>query len=275
MHIIDTHLHLIYPDRFSYPWLNGEPGLNRPWHLEAYRREAEALGIVSALHMEVDVAEPHMVRETEFVLGLDAFIAGAVAACRPEHQDFPAQLEALPDGVVGLRRVLHVVDDEISTTALFRENIRRLATAGLTFDICMRADQLPLAIALIDAAPDVTFIIDHCGVPDVAAGAIEPWRTHMRELARRSNAHAKISGIVAYAAPDWNLNDLRAFATPVIDAFGFERIVWGSDHPVCTSRASLSQWIKASRALVASASSDEQAQLFHRNAERIYGIRRA
>ena len=83
MRIIDTHLHLIYPDRFSYPWLSGAPAINKPWHVESYWAEAAPLGIEAALHMEVDVAEPQIAAETEFALGLDR-VVGAIANGRPE-----------------------------------------------------------------------------------------------------------------------------------------------------------------------------------------------
>ena len=79
MRIIDTHLHLIYPDRFSYPWLSGAPAIDRPWHVESYWQEAAPLGIEAALHMEVDVAEQKIADETEFVLVLDR-VVGAIAS---------------------------------------------------------------------------------------------------------------------------------------------------------------------------------------------------
>ncbi len=91
-------------------------------------------------------------------------------------------------------------------------------------------------------------------------------------LAARPNVAAKISGIVAYAKPDWTLDDLRPFVEHIIACFGWDRVVWGSDHPVCTLTANLERWVAATRELVAGASQDEQSKLFHRNAERIYQL---
>src|SRR4051812_20474841 len=108
MRIIDTHLHLVYLDKFSYPWLSGAPPNNRQWDVASYFAEATGLGIETALHMEVDVAEQQMEDETAFMLRLDPKIAGAIAAVRPEHIDFVPHLErlaALP-GVRGVRRIL-------------------------------------------------------------------------------------------------------------------------------------------------------------------------
>jgi predicted TIM-barrel fold metal-dependent hydrolase len=275
MRILDTHLHLVYQDKFSYPWLGGAPLLNRQWTAEDYFAEAEKLGIEQALHMEVDVAESDMEAETRFVLGADPRVGGAIAAARPESTDFPAHLERLAgvSGVRGIRRILHTMPDELSQTPLFAENLRRLARPGLSFDLCVLARQLPIGRELVAKCPDVQFVLDHCGVPDVAGKALDPWRADIAELARLPNVAAKISGIVAYAAPDWTADDLRPFVEHVIASFGWDRVVWGSDHPVCTLTANVTRWVKALREIVAGASTDEQERLWHRNAERIYRIK--
>jgi predicted TIM-barrel fold metal-dependent hydrolase/L-rhamnose mutarotase len=275
MRIVDTHLHLVYRDKFSYPWLDGAPAINKQWTVESYWAEAEKLGIETALHMEVDVAEQEMEDETRFVLdGLHPRIGGAIAACRPEHVDFPRHIErlaALP-GVKGVRRILHTQPDELSQGDLFAANLRRLPAHNLTFDMCVRADQLPIGRALAAKCPDVTFIMDHCGVPDVANQALDPWRENIRRMSELPNVNAKISGVVAYAKPDWTVDDLRPFVEHVIDSFGWDRIVWGSDHPVCTLTANLTRWVEATHEIIAGASDEQKAKLLHRNAERIYRV---
>ena len=274
MRIVDTHLHLVYPDRFSYPWLDGAPALNKPWHLDAYEAEGRPLGIETSLHMEVDVAEPDMEGETRFVLGLGKQIGGAIAAGRPESADFAGYLDRMAaiDGVKAIRRVLHQAPDELSQSPLFADNIRRLAAKNLPFDLCVLARQLPIGQALVEKCPDVQFVLDHCGVPDVAGQALDPWRDNIRELSTLPNIAAKISGIVAYAKPDWTVADLRPFVEHIIESFGWDRVVWGSDHPVCTLTADLTRWVAATKEIVAGASAEEQSKLFHRNAERIYRL---
>ncbi|GGA49776.1 amidohydrolase family protein [Pelagibacterium lentulum] len=274
MRILDTHLHLIYRDRISYPWVKGAGGLDNDFTLESYLAEARGLDIESALHMEVDVAESDIEAETAFVTGIDPFVVGAISSARPENKDFPAQLERLMEigNVKGIRRVLHVVPDEVSQTRLFVENLTHLKRHDLSFDLCLLARQLPLGMALADAHPDTQFILDHCGVPDVEAQALDPWRAYITDMARRPNVAAKISGVIAYAGKDWSVETLRPFVEHVIEAFGWDRVVWGSDHPVCTTTASLTDWVTATRQLIAGASEDEQAKLLHRNAERIYRI---
>lgn len=271
--IIDTHLHLIYPDRFSYPWISEGHPLNRPWTIESYLNEARPLGIEATLHMEVDVAEADIEDETRYVLHLDG-IAGAIAACRPEGSDFPAQLEHLASmsGVRGLRRILHESPDELSQTALFAENLRRLPAYGLSFDLCVRHDQLPVGEALVRRCPDVTFILDHCGAQSIDLTQPGPWRENIKSLSKLPNLNAKVSGIMAYAGPAWSLDQLRPYVEHIIDCFGWDRVVWGSDHPVVTLGGSLTDWVTATRAIIEAASQDEQARLLNANARRIYRL---
>jgi predicted TIM-barrel fold metal-dependent hydrolase len=277
--IIDTHLHLIYRDRLSYPWLVAAPTLDRDAHYERYAVEARRCGVTGALHMEVDVAEPDIEAETRNVQDLAiegaALIQGAISACRPESPDFPTFLErALDDPFVkGFRRVLHVVPDDLSERPLFRENLRRLSHAGRPFDLCVRPDQLDRAIALADACPDVPFVLDHCGAQSITSGMAQFWQGRLAEIARRPNVTAKISGVVAYVDPKtWTLDDLRSTVEPVIERFGWDRVVWGSDWPVCTLAASLSIWLSATHALTRGATPEERDKLFAANARRLWRL---
>lgn len=274
MRIVDTHLHLIYLDRFSYPWLSGAPRINRPFPLEDYARRAAALGIEKAIHMEVDVTEADMEAETRFVTGLAPLVVGAIASGRPESEDFPAYLERLAANprVKGMRRILHTMPDELSAPERFAENVRLLAGHGLTFDLCVLARQLSIGQALVDRCPDVQFVLDHCGVPDIEGGGFSGWREAITEIARRPNVAAKISGVIAYGGDDWTVDDLRPYVEHVIDRFGWDRVVWGSDFPVCTQTASLERWVEVTHELTKGASESERQRLLGANAERIYRL---
>lgn len=271
--IIDTHLHLIYPDRFSYPWITPGHPLDGVWTVESYLNEARNLGIEAALHMEVDVAEADIEDETRYVLHLEG-VAGAIAACRPEHADFPAQLERLAamSGVRGLRRILHEVPDEVSQTTLFVENLRRLPAYGLTFDLCLRHDQLPIGEVLVRRCSEVTFILDHCGAQDIDMNQPGDWHDNIKSLSRLPNLIAKISGIMAYAGRGWTVGQLRPYVEHIIDCFGWDRVVWGSDHPVVTLGGTLTDWVTATRQIIAGTSETEQHQMLNRNARRIYRL---
>lgn len=275
MRIIDTHLHLVDQARLRYPWLDAVPALNRDWSLETYWREAESAGIERALHMEVDVDAADQDAETAWVTSLGPPVVGAIASCRPESADFPRQLEriAAHRTVRGLRRILHTSPDELGLAPLFAENLRRLPSYDLTFDLCVLARQLPVAAALARACPDTSFVLDHCGVPDVKARALDPWRADIERLAALPNVACKISGVVAYADPEgWTVADLRPFVEHCIASFGWDRVVWGSDWPVCTQTADLRRWVEATHQLLEGTSDDERARLLSRNAERLYRL---
>jgi predicted TIM-barrel fold metal-dependent hydrolase len=277
--IIDTHLHLIDLSALSYPWLTGLAALNRNFLYEDYSREAQRAGIAAALHMEVDVDPANIEAETAYVQrlaeGPGNLITGAIAACRPESQGFADYLDRQVANkfVKGFRRVLHVMPDALSEDPLFRENLKQMAGTGLTFDLCVLPHQIPKAAALADLAPDVLFVLDHCGVPDIKAHAEHPWREHMAEIAKRENVTAKISGVVAYADPaDWTVETLRPYVEHTILNFGWDRVVWGSDWPVCTLGGGLLSWVAATHALLAGTSNDERARLLSGNARRIWNL---
>src|SRR3569623_1899585 len=202
MTLIDTHLHLVYLDKFSYPWLADAPASKRQWTVESYFAEAEKLGIEAALHIEVDVAESDIEAETRFMTQVHPKVIGAIAAGRPESPGFAEWLEIASTigGVKAIRRILHTSPNELSQTALFAENLRRLPAYDLAFDLCLRADQLlPVGKPLIEKCPHVQFVLDHCGVPDIAGSGLDPWRGAITEIARLPNVVCKVSGILANA----------------------------------------------------------------------------
>lgn len=273
--IFDTHLHLIDRNRLSYPWLANVPQLDRDWDFSSYCQTAARLGITDVLHMEVDVAEADIDAETAFVAALMSIpgspMRGAISAARPESPGFAAWLEGVDRRVVkGIRRVLHVVPDVVSQTLQFRESVRRLGAAGLPFDICMLERQLPLAAALIDACPDTTFVLDHCGVPDIAAGTFADWAAQVTELAHRPHLYAKLSGISAYGPADWSLETMRPYVDHLISAFGVARVVWGSDSPVCTLQSSLTEWVASTHALLVGLTPAEKASVLSGNARQLW-----
>ena len=278
--IVDTHLHIVDMAALDYPWLGGAGSLNRSWPYEEYLREARRLGIAATLHMEVDVAESDIEKETDYVSGLagqaGAQLVGGIAACRPESPDFAAYLERIRGRgfVKGLRRILHQSPDDLSESATFRDNIRRLAGSGLTFDLCVLPRQIEQAIALVDLAPDVQFVLDHCGVPDIKGEAYDGWAKGMTEIAKRPNIVGKLSGIIAYTdTGTWTLDSIRPYAEHTIASFGFNRMVWGSDWPVCTLGGSLSTWVGATHALLEGASKDEKHALLAGNAIKLWNLK--
>ena len=173
----------------------------------------------------------------------------------------------------GIRRVLHTQPDDLGQGATFIKNVASLANYNLSFDICVLARQLPIAIHLVSKCPDVAFILDHCGVPQVKEKHLDPWRSHISEIATFPNVSCKISGLVAYADPKtWTSEDLRPFVEHVIASFGWDRVLFGSDWPVCTLSASYPQVVHALELITANAGEANQKKLFHDNAVRVYRL---
>jgi len=274
MTIIDTHLHLIYPDRVSYPWLAGAPAINKPWHIESYFAEAEPLGIEAALHMEVDVAEADIEAETRFVTSLHPKLIGAIAGCRPGEAGFAEWLEVASTigGVKAMRQVIHSLPAEAILTPLFVENLKRLPAYDLPFDLCIRAEQLlTVGKPLIEKCPHVAFVLDHMALQDADPAKFAAWKIGIAELARFPNLVCKISGICGYIDQP-TPEKVAPYVEHAIACFGWERVVWGSDHPVVTLKSSLTQWVEIINALLAGASADEKARLLRENARRVYRL---
>jgi predicted TIM-barrel fold metal-dependent hydrolase len=279
MRIIDTHQHLWDMDLFSFSWCKDIPLLNRSFRMQDYIQAIHNSGIEKSVHLEADVDEPYMLDETRYILGLaeaqDNPLEAVVACARPEKDGFREYLDQITGrpALKGIRRVLHTQPDDVGRSQRFIENISILPSYGLSFDVCVLARQLPIAINLVRRCPGVTFILDHCGVPQVKERALDPWRQHFREISACSNVSCKISGLVAYADHDnWTPEDLRPFVEHTIECFGWDRVMFGSDWPVCTQSATLKRWVETLSLLIRSAPEAEQKKLFYDNAARTYRL---
>ncbi len=279
MQIVDTHQHLWDLDLFRYSWLSNLPQLNRSFRMADYLVATSGLNVVKSVHLEADVDEPYMLDETRHLLALadqpDNPLEGIVACGRPENKDFRSYLDKIAGHpkLKGIRRVLHTQPDEIGQEPAFVENVAALSTYGLSFDICVLARQLPIAISLVSKCPNVAFILDHCGVPQVKEKSLDPWRAHIAEIAKFPNVSCKISGLVAYAdSKTWTAEALRPYVEHVIASFGWDRVVFGSDWPVCTLSASFRQWVEALQAITHAAGETNQRKLFRDNALQLYRL---
>jgi predicted TIM-barrel fold metal-dependent hydrolase len=279
MDLIDTHQHLIYRDRLGYGWTAAIPALaTGDFTLADYHALTEDAGVAATVFMECGVDDGDWRDEARMVAGLVADPAsrmlGQIASCRPEEDGIEGWLDECADlGVVGLRRILHVVPDEMSQTARFRASLRAIGRRGLPFDLCFLARQLPLARALLADCPDQPFVLDHCGVPDIAAGAFAPWAEELRQVAAFPNLVCKMSGITAYCAPGTATEATVApYVAHVLDCFGADRVLWGGDWPVVNLGAGLPGWIGISRSLLAGLSAAEQEAVAQGTARRVYRL---
>ena len=276
--IIDTHQHLVEIDRFIYRWPSKIEALSgQAFTYDDYLRASAGTGIDKTVFMEADCEdwEAETNRVLTMVSDPSTKMIGVIANARPEHADsFDAWLDRI-DGtnVVGLRRILHETTDDVSQTDIFRNNLKKLADRNLTFDINFLARQLPIATDLVRACDKVQFILDHCGVPDIKNGDDEAWRAGIKSLSGFPNVACKISGITAYCRHgEATLERLRPYIEHCIECFGWDRVVWGSDWPVCNINSSIRDWTAISKAVVVHEDPSKQERLFRLNAIKLYGL---
>jgi L-fuconolactonase len=276
--LIDAHLHLWDPARFAYPWLADFPSLAKahgPAELEAALGSLEVTGLV---FVQCDCEPAQAAREVDWVRGLAATetpIGAIVAGLQVElGEEVRGQLEAYAADprVKGVRRLIQSEQDpDFCLRPDFVQGVGRLAAHDLSFDLCLRHEQLEAVTRLVGLLPDVRFVLDHLAKPDVRAGALDPWRARLRELAARPNVVCKLSGLVTEADhAAWTPEDLRPFVDHAVDCFGFERLMFGSDWPVSTLAGGYRAWVEALDSLLAGISLDEARQFWRESAARTY-----
>jgi predicted TIM-barrel fold metal-dependent hydrolase len=280
--MIDTHQHLLYPELFRYSWVSGLPALQGIFRLEEYNAASEGCGITGTIFMEVDADASQSSDEAAFFCGLaenpENKILGVIAAARPESAGFEEHLDSIAHPALkGIRRVLHTQPDELSQSDIFRENVARLGRRGLTFDLCFAQRQLGLALDLARACPQTTFILDHCGVPDIAGNeaphgdGFKTWAAAIRVLASLPHVNGKISGLTAYAPePQRAAAHLQPYIDTMLETFGPQRLVWGGDWPVVNLGSGLPAWCEITHSLLLGLSEIESSSVLHNNARRIY-----
>ncbi|OKI43496.1 amidohydrolase [Streptomyces sp. TSRI0281] len=252
--------------------------IRRTFTLADLEPEARAAGVYATVLVQtVTVAE----ETPEFLALADGsdLVAGVVGwsdLTAPGIADTLAALRALPGGdrLVGLR---HQVQGEPDPEWLLRPDVLRglsaVADAGLVYDLIVLPHQLPAAAKAAALLPGLTFVLDHAGKPPIAARRTRPWADDLRALAALPNTVGKLSGLVTEADPrTWTVQELRPYTDTLLDAFGPDRLMFGSDWPVCRLAASYAEVVDAARTLTAHLTGDERRAVFADTATRVYGI---
>lgn len=275
---VDAHHHVWDLERRPHTWLDGQEmaPIRRTFTLDDLAPLAAAAGIERTVLVQV-LPE---VQETKEFLALAAsspLVAGVVGwvdLIDAGIADVVAELRSGPGGdkLVGIR---HLVQGELSDW-LDRPDVRRglavVADAGLVYDLLTLPPQLPSAIETVRALPQVSFVVDHLSKPPIASGPRGPWASNMRELAALPNVCAKLSGLVTEANPNWTVDDLRPYVEVAIEAFGPDRLMVGSDWPVCLLAAPYAEVLAAVDVLIADLSPAERDRVRGGVAMDVYGL---
>ena len=233
---LDAHQHLWVYDPEQYPWIPKGSPLHRDWLPEDLEKLQAPLGFNGSIAVQARQS----LEETRWLLELAERhprihgVVGWVDLRSPNLSDTLTDLARHPK-LVGFR---HVAQDEPDDGFLAREpfvhGVSQLAGFGFAYDLLIYPRQLPAAIELVRRLPNQRFVLDHLAKPQVREGLLQPWKTQISELARYPNVHCKLSGLVTEADPkNWKPTDFVPYLETVLEAFGPDRLLFGSDWPVC------------------------------------------
>ena len=278
--IVDTHLHLWDLGRLRYPWLAGVPLLNKNHLIDDYRRACGSVQVAKMVFVQCECDPALSQREADWVAEVarvDPRIRGIVAQAPLERGEAVAPaLTALAANplVKGVRRLIQSEsDDAFCVRPGFVRGVQMLHAHGFSFDLCIFHRQLANAIKLVRQCPNVSFILDHIGKPDIKSGRLDPWRAELRELAQMKNVACKVSGLVTEADfARWTPADLRPYLDHVVDCFGFDRVIFGGDWPVSTQATDYPRWVATLDDALRGSSPDELHKFYVRNAEAFYRV---
>ncbi|MFD8329988.1 amidohydrolase family protein [Streptomyces lydicus] len=280
MDIIDAHHHVWDLSVRDQDWITGPElsPLRRDFLLSELEPQASAASVDRTILVQtITVAE-----ETPELLALadeSDLVAGVVGWTDLTASDVACKLDrlrALPGGE-WLRGIRHQVQGEPDPWWLIRPEVlcglRTVADAGLVYDVVVLPHQLPAVVSAARRLPELTFVLDHLGKPPIISGQLELWSEGIRELASHPNTVCKLSGMVTEADwREWTVDALRPYAETVLDAFGPQRLMFGSDWPVCTLAASYAEVVEATDALLGGLSPDEKTAVWTSTAGRVYGL---
>jgi L-fuconolactonase len=279
--IVDAHHHFWDPARRDYPWLTDElAAIRRRFGPEDLAPVIERAGIDRTILVQT-TSSLEETREFLATASATPFIAGVIGwvdLTDAAVADTLADLAAGAGGshLVGIR---HQVHDEPDPAWLLRTDVNRgiaaVGAAGLAYDLLVRLRELPAALETARAHPDVPFVIDHLAKPPIRSGEVEPWHSLMRPFAALDNVSCKVSGLVTEADwLGWRADDLRPFVNAALEIFGPDRLMFGSDWPVCLVAATYEEVLDAARSVTSALSPDERDQVFGETARRVYGLDR-
>lgn len=265
---IDAHHHVWDLAVRDQPWTAGLPALRRSFRFDELRPQLDANAIDATVLVQT-ITVPEETPELLALAAAEPRVAGVVGwvdLTAPDVADRVKHLRELPGGerLVGVR---HQVQEEPDARWLCRADVRRglaaVAEADLAYDLLVRPHQLPAAVETVRALPQLRFVLDHAGKPEIATGALEHWRAEIRALAALPNVAVKLSGLVTEADHQaWTVGQLRPYVDVLFETFGAVRVMYGSDWPVCLLAATYAQVIAAATELSGALSPAEQAQVF-------------
>ena len=280
MKIIDSHIHFWNTDRFHYHWMKPGESIERPFEATEYAEARAGIDVEGVVFIQADCAPEDALPEARWVATIGAPILGIIGRAPLELGASRARdtLDALKEMplTVGVRRLIQWEPAGFCVQPKFVEAVQSLQQYDLPFDICIFYHQFGDALKLVESCPNIRFVLDHFGKPDIAQGEMRNWSQGISALARHENVWCKLSGLVTEADHQhWTPDQLRPYVDHALEVSGARRMMFGSDWPVATVAASYKRWYDTARQFVSHLSEDEQTQIFAENAARFYRLKRA
>lgn len=275
--VIDSHHHLWDLNRFQYNWMPPAPN---PLHRDYLPRDFEPLLKKNGVSRTIVIQAHHSTEESKFLLDLSEnvdFIGGVVVWVDLTRPGVGKLLDQFMKRAkfVGVR---HMLESEEDDSWVIREDVvsglREVANRGLTYDLLVRPHHLPYIPILAERLPELRMVIDHISKPPVVDGSIEPWASAIADVSTIPGIHCKLSGMVTEADHRrWSVEDLVPYVNHVVEIFGFDRLMWGSDWPVCLLAATYQRVIESALAAVGPVSSADYGKLMGLNAVNFYQLK--
>jgi len=275
---VDAHHHVWQLARGDYGWLRPVPGLLpifRDFDLAGLRPLLAAAGIDATVLVQ---AAP-TVAETHFLLRVAHESAGLVRAvvgwADLEAADAADVLGELAQDPL-LKSIRPMLQDLPDAQWILRPGVQTALAAlprlGLRLDALVTPREIGALLQALERHPDLEVVVDHCAKPYIAGGAWQPWADDLAAIARNTGAHCKLSGLLTEAGAGWSVDALRRYVEHVLDCFGPQRVLWGSDWPVVTLAAPYAGWVAVTDALLAALPAANAAAIRGDNARRFYGF---
>ena len=273
--IVDAHHHLWDPARGDYGWMPpDDPVLSRTYSLA----EAEAIFLDHGVVQSVIVQAAPTIAETDYMLGLadnSAVIAGVVGWIDFENRDDRRELERFarhPKFRSVRPMVQDIADDDWLLRPAFRWAFDAIRDLGLAFDALGFPRHSLRFLEIFQLYSELRVVIDHCLKPNIREGHFDAWAAGMERFARETSAQIKLSGLVTEAGTDCSATAFKPYVDHVLASFGPDRVMWGSDWPVCRLRMEYGDWLASAQALTSHLGADAQSALFSTNAQRFYRL---
>ncbi len=269
--IVDAHQHFWQVGRFDYPWMTRDLGILYRDYLPAEPQ--------SGVDQIVVVQASNSVAETRWLLNLadeNNFISGVVGWVDLANTDVDAQLNELKRNQK-FKGVRHLVESEPADDWLVQPaviaGLQRLAAHGVTYDLLVHTRHLRHVQTMAERCPDLRLVVDHLAKPPIAKHGFQEWAREFKSLAAYPNISCKLSGLVTEANwNSWTVDDLRPYVECALDVFGPERLMFGSDHPVCLLAASYARVLDTFQETLAGIREDDRNLIFAENARTFYGL---